>query len=142
MKDLPDVQELLQQRYRILGEIASLGDLRPGRLTSRYHRCGKPNCHCQKEGDPGHGPYHVLQFSSGGRQTTRSIPAAQAETVRAQTEEYQRLCRLQRELVEVSEQLCQARLAGAAAGEAPEVVKKKPARRSSPRRSRRSSRGS
>ena len=124
MEDLPDVQELQQQRYRILGEIASLGDLRPGRLTRRFHRCGKPNCHCQKEGDPGHGPYHVLQFSSGGRQTTRSIPAAQAATVRAQTEEFQRLCRLQRELVEVSEQLCQARLAGAAAGEAPEVVKK------------------
>ena len=60
----------------------------------------------------------------GGTQTTRSIPAAQAETVRARTEEYQRLCRLQRELVEVSEQLCQVRLAGAAIGEAPEAVEK------------------
>lgn len=103
MEDLPDIR---QQRYRILGEIASLGDLRPGRLTSRFHRCVKPTCHWQKKGDLGHGPSHVLQFSSGGRQTRHSIPAAQAETVRARTEEYQRLCRLQRELVEVSEQLC------------------------------------
>ena len=125
MEDSLDIQSLQRQRYRILGEIASLGDLRPGRLYRRFHRCGKPTCHCQEEGDPGHGPYFVLQFSADGRQTTRSIPAQQADTVRAQTEEYQRLCRLHRELIAVSERLCKARLAAGPAGEASDEDKKK-----------------
>lgn len=117
-----NIESLQRQRYRILGEIASLGDLRPGRLYRRFHRCGKPTCHCQQEGDPGHGPYFVLQFSADGKQTTRSIPAAQADTVRAQTEEYQRLCRLHRELIAVSERLCKVRQA--AAGKASDEDKK------------------
>ena len=142
MEDLPDIEALQRQRYGILGEIASLGDLRPGRLSRRFHRCGKPSCRCQKEGERGHGPYYVLQFSSGGKQTTRSIPAAQAGIVRAQTEECRRLGRLYRELIEVSEQMCQARLGGAADGEASDGGKREPASGSSPRRSRRSSGGS
>ncbi len=84
-------------------------------MSYRYQRCGKPSCHCQEADDPGHGPYYVLQSSSGGRPTTRSIPAAQANTVRAQTEQYGRLRRLHRELIEVSERQCEARLSAAGA---------------------------
>ena len=68
------IDELVQQRFRILGEMASLAELRPGRLSCRFQRCGKPGCRCKQEGDPGHGPYYILHFESGGRQTTALHP--------------------------------------------------------------------
>ena len=62
----------------------------------------------------------MLQFSSVRRSTERSIPAAQADAVRAQTEQYGRLRRLYRELIEGSERPCKARLSAAAAGKEPD----------------------
>ena len=73
--------------------------------------CANPPCRCQHEQDPDHGPYFVLYCQSGGRKTTRSIPADRVAETRAQVEECQRLRRLTSELIEVSEQLCDTRLA-------------------------------
>ena len=111
MTDTPPLTALQRDRYRILGEIAALGDLRPGRIQERCVRCGRPSCHCQQEGDPGHGPYRLLQFRRDGRQTSRSLSDEQVPTIKAQLAEYQRFQGLQRELLAVSEQLCEARLA-------------------------------
>ena len=91
------IDQLVQQRFRILGEMASLTELRPGRLTCRFQRCGKPGCRCKQEGDPGHGPYYILHFESGGRQTTRSIPARWVERTKRQIKNYKRLRELHRE---------------------------------------------
>ena len=126
------IDELVQQRFRILGEMASLAELRPGRLTCRFQRCGKPGCRCKQEGDPGHGPYYILHFESGGRQTTRSIPARWVERTQRQIKNYKRLRELYRELIEVSVQLCDAELRAQRSGAAPGREKRKPARRSSP----------
>ena len=63
---------------------------------------------------------------------TRVIPADAVEETRAQIEECRCLRRLTGELIEVSEQLCNARLQTADA-EARIAGKKKPARSSSPR---------
>lgn len=111
---MPDPQHtstLLQQRDQLRSELGSISDLRPGPLREKYMRCGKPACRCQRDEDPGHGPYFVLDRHSGGRKTTASIPAARAPQTRAQIAEYKRLRRLTSELIEVSEQLCDARLA-------------------------------
>ena len=74
-------------------------------------RCGKPTCRCQREDDPGSGPYFVLDCQTGGFKTTRSIPAERVSAPRVQVEECKRLRRLTSELVEVSERLYHARLA-------------------------------
>ena len=110
-----DVHALQQERYRILGEIASLGDL-PRRPASRQ---ADPSLLPLRQADlrlpargrsAGHGPYYVLRCESEGRPTTRSIRAGQAEATQAQVAEYERLRRLHRELIAVSERLCEARL--------------------------------
>lgn len=106
-----DPPVLEQRRDRIRSELASIGDLRPGPLREKYMRCGKPTCRCQREDDPGHGPYFVLDCQTAGRRTTRSIPPERVAATRAQVEECQRLRRLTSELIEVSEQLCETRLA-------------------------------
>lgn len=127
----PSLQALEQRRARILASINAIGALRPGSVSEIYTKCGRPNCHCQQPGDRGHGPYFRLVYNVDGKQRTRALSARQADSVRAEVAECQRLRRLTGELMEVSEQLCEARLHSAAASSSPPPSKKKPARRSS-----------
>ena len=136
MSDM-DVKDLDARREAIRRELASVGDLRPGSLFERYRKCGKPGCHCAREGDPGHGPNWVLTARVNGRALTRAIPREAVAETRAQIDEYKRLRALTAELVEVSEGLCHARLAaGREAGREVETgASRKPSRRRSGARS-------
>ena len=132
MTATPTLDALHAQRQQLLDQIAALGDLRPGSLTESYRSCGKPTCHCAKKGARGHSQW-LLTYRVGGKTRTRVVPRAALEETRAQIAECQRLRELVAELIEVSEQVCQAR-AQAARREAADEGKKKPARRSSPPR--------
>ena len=103
---------LIEQRAQLLRELADIGDLRQGSLRAQYRKCGKPNCHCAVEGAQGHGPYWLLTWldKDTGKSRGRTIAADAIERTRAQIAEYQRLRALVRELVEVSGQICDARL--------------------------------
>lgn len=132
-----DVKGLEARRDSIMRQLASLGDLRPGSLFERYRKCGKPTCHCAREGDPGHGPKWVLTSRVNGRPLTRAIPPEAVAETRAQIEECQRLRALTTELMEVGEQLCHARLSQdrEAGREAKKGASRKPSRRRSGPRS-------
>ena len=105
-----DAESLSTRRAAILGELASIGELRPGSLFKRYRKCGKPGCRCARDDDPGHGPNWVLTARVDGRSVTRAIPAEEVARTRAQIDEYRRLRVLMAELVAVSDGLCQTRL--------------------------------
>ena len=108
--------QLQRRRQQLLQALLDLGDLRPGSLVARYRRCGKSNCHCARPGDRGHGPSYSLTRRVGNRTVTRIIPAGPAvERTQEQIAEYRRLRSLIKELVEVSEQICQAQLDSSAA---------------------------
>ena len=133
MSEDMDVKVLDARREAIRRELASIGELRPGSLFERYRKCGKPGCHCARAGDPGHGPNWVLTARVNGRALTRAIPREAVAETRAQIGEYRRLRALTAELVEVSEELCHARLS--AGREAGREVKKGASRKPSRRRS-------
>ena len=139
---LPNTLEQLEKRQAELRAALSQGnDMRPGSLVERYRACGKPTCHCAREGDRGHGPSWSLTHAIAGKTVTKVIPAAAVATTRAQIAEYKRFRAIARELVETSERLCDARLAlGKAASN--EGVKKGASRRRSPLRSSRRSKSS
>ena len=103
---------LVEQRERLLRELAGIGDLRQGSLRAQYRKCGKPNCHCAREGAQGHGPYSLLTWRDRetGKSRGRTIPNGAVEQTQAQLAEYRRLRALVRELVEVSDRLCDAQL--------------------------------
>ena len=128
--------ELEARRSRLLADLGSVGDLRPGTLVERFRKCGKPNCRCAREGDPGHGPVWTLTFRSGGKSKNQMIPPEAVAETRAQVEECRRLRRLTGELIEVSEGLCHARLSSdrEAGREAKKGASRKPSRRSAPPR--------
>jgi len=108
---MTDALPLLErQKADVLREIAGLGDLRRGSITTTSGKCGKPTCHCAKPDDPGHGPNHRLTRKVKGKTVTEtfSSPAAlrKAEREVAEFHRFQGLCE---EVVVVSEKICQLR---------------------------------
>ena len=128
----PAAEALSARRQDLLQQLASLGDLRPGSLVESYRKCGKPNCRCAAADHPGHGPRWILTHAVAGKTRTRTIPLDQLDATRAQIAECQRLRRLVAELIEVSDQACQAKLeAEQPANDASSAAKKNSARRTS-----------
>ena len=104
------LEELEQHRARITDQIADLGDLRCGSITSTTGRCGKPNCHCHTPGRPGHGPNLRLTFKLEGKTRTESLPDAGAvNKAKREIEEFRKFQTLHREFLEVNAQICHLR---------------------------------
>src|SRR6266849_4930707 len=130
------LEALRDRRDQLAASLARVDDLRPGFLTARFRKCGKPNCHCAQKDSPGHGPSYSLTHASGGKTITQVIPQGPAvDRTRAQIAEYRRFRKLVQELIAVSEQLCNAQLQEPEALVA-EESKKKPLRRSTGQRRR------
>ncbi len=109
--DTPKSLELLEQRRAsITQQIAGLGDLRSGSVTSTTGKCGKPNCHCHQPKDPGHGPNLRLTYKANGKTITESLsdPGAMRKVER-EVAEFRKLQSLHKEFVEVNIQICQIR---------------------------------
>jgi hypothetical protein len=104
------LETLEQQRASIANQIATLGDLRSGSVTSTTGRCGKPSCHCHQPKDPGHGPNIRLTYKVHGKTVTESLPD-QAATRKAEREiaEFRKLQALHKEFVELNTQICRMR---------------------------------
>ena len=96
---------------QLTASLIRIDDLRPGFLTARFRRCGKPNCHCARKDSPGHGPSYSLTHRVPGKTVTQVIPQGiSLERTKAQLTEYRRFRHLVRELITVSEPICSAQL--------------------------------
>jgi len=105
--------KLRQRREALKRALGGVGEMRPGALVGRYRKCGKPACHCAQLESGGHGPSWSLTRVIAGKTVTKIIPAAAVDNTQAQIAEHRRFRELTRELVEVSEQICDANLAAA-----------------------------
>jgi hypothetical protein len=118
------LEALQLKRDQIKAQLAQVGDMRPGSLVERYRRCGKRSCHCAQKDARGHGPSYSLTHPVGGKTVTRIIPkGAAVEQTRVQIAEYRRFRELVRQLVGVSEQICDTQLQQAGGIEAPDDKK-------------------
>jgi hypothetical protein len=130
------LQALRDKRDQLAASLGRVEDLRPGFLTARFRKCGKPNCHCAQKDSPGNGPSFSLTHRVAGKTVTQVIPQGPAvERAKAQIAEYHRFRKLVRELIVVSEQICSAQVRGGEAHRASEA-KKKPLRQSTGHRRR------
>jgi hypothetical protein len=108
---MPDsLADLEVRRAAVQMQIAQLGDIRSGSITGTGGRCGNPNCHCHRAGDPGHGPYYRLTRKVNGKTITETFSSA-ASLKKAQREvaECQRFRELGGQLLDVNEQICELR---------------------------------
>lgn len=107
---LSSLVDLEERRAAIQSQMAQLGDMRSGSITSTGGRCGNPGCHCHRAGDPGHGPYYRLTRKVEGKTLTETFPSPVC-LAKAQREvaEYHRFRELGGQLLELNEQICPLR---------------------------------
>lgn len=101
---------LEHDRSVVLHQISQLQDMRPGSIVGLMGRCSKPNCHCARPTDPGHGPHFRLTRKVKGKTVaeTLSDPAALRKAQR-EVAEFHRFRQLGQQLVEVNEKICRLR---------------------------------
>jgi len=122
------IQELESQRDQLKERLGRIGDMRQGSLVERYIPCGKSSCQCHERNPAGHGPYFSLTRAVEGKTKTRIIPTDSVPLAREQLAECRKFRELSRQLLEVSEMLCEARMSEGTRSLG-SVVKKKPSKR-------------
>lgn len=138
-----DTQEKLdrlrERRDGLLKKLSTVKDFRPGSLGPRFRKCGKPYCHCARDGSKGHGPSWSLTRKVAGKTVTKIIPVSAVGQTQEQLDEFHRFNETVGRLVETNVLICDALLELPADSEAaaPGVVtaEKGGSRRHSRRRS-------
>jgi hypothetical protein len=124
MSHPPQLEVLQVKRDQLKARLVEIGDMRPGSLVERFRKCGKPTCHCADKHASGHGPCYSLTHALGGKTVTHIIPKGTAvERTRGQIAEYQRFRDLVRELIAVSDQICDAQMPATGASSQARVEK-------------------
>ena len=115
---------LRAQRNSLLKKLTEAKDFRPGSLGPRYRKCGKPYCHCARDGSKGHGPSWSLTRKVEGKTVTKIIPISAVDRTKEQIAEYYHFTETVGELIETSVLICDTLLEVPADSEAaaPEVV--------------------
>jgi hypothetical protein len=102
--------QLEAKRTNLFRQLAVVGDFRRGSVTSTSGKCGKPNCHCAKSDEPGHGPNFRLTRRVEGKTVTETFASAAAlRKAQQEVREFHRFQKLCGEIVEVSEKICALR---------------------------------
>lgn len=105
-----DLPQLENERARLRAEIDTVGDFRPGSLSAVMRRCGKANCVCADPSHPGHGPQHILTKKIAGKTVSVHLrPGPELDKVTAEVANYRRFKTVVEKLIEVNENICQAR---------------------------------
>jgi hypothetical protein len=115
------VRELEAERDRLYAQLSVVGDFRRGSVSENWRKCGKPNCACAAPDHPGHGPRFLWTRSEGRRKRVgRQLAAGEVEKVRREVSRYAEFTSAVERIIEVNEQICEARpAAGSAAGRDP-----------------------
>jgi len=60
---------------RLLAEVAQLGPMLPGTISTQWNVCGKSGCRCKDPVKPRkHGPYYQLSYTLAGKSSTVFVP--------------------------------------------------------------------
>jgi len=104
------VETLYKKRQAILDQMTSLDSFRRGAVSAIYRKCGKPQCWCSKAGERGHGPQYIWSATIKWKSVAKNLQLGpEVEKYLHETESHKKFLELCEELVEVNEQLCEAR---------------------------------
>lgn len=82
-------EDPLEERARLLLELATLSLLLQGSWVERYSVCSRANCKCHA--GERHGPRHYLVVNENGQQRQKYVPNSQVEAAMEGLEQYRRL---------------------------------------------------
>jgi Family of unknown function (DUF6788) len=108
---MPESLAVLEEwRLQLYGQLAAIGDFRPGMISVNYRRCGKRNCACAQPGHAGHGPQYLWNTTQQGKSRAQNLRLGpELEKVEQEVANYRRFVELCGELVQVNEQICRTR---------------------------------
>jgi len=101
----------LQERIdRIRRNLADIGDMTPGSLSTQYNVCGNPTCRCKDPRHPvRHGPYYQLSYTRKGKSTTRFVRKEELRAAKEQLKNYARFRKLVEKWIDLALELSQLR---------------------------------
>jgi hypothetical protein len=67
-----------EQYGALAAELATIGYILQGSITTRWMACGKVACRCTDDPDARHGPYHAWTYKRGGKTVCVYLTAEQA----------------------------------------------------------------
>ena len=101
---------LQRQIEKVKGDLAALGDLRPGSLSTQYNVCGSPGCRCKATPPQKHGPYYQVSYTRKGKSSSKFVKEKDLPTVRRQLKNYKRMKLLIERWIELATELSTLRL--------------------------------
>ena len=102
---------LERQIERIKRDLALVGELRPGSLSTQYNVCGSPGCRCKADPPKKHGPYYQISYTRKGKSSTRFVRKEDLPNVRRQLKNYLRMKTLVERWIDLATELSTLRLA-------------------------------
>ena len=102
---------LQRQIEKVKRDLAALGDLRPGSLSTQYNVCGSPGCKCKADPPVKHGPYYQVSYTRKGKSSTKFVKKEDLPEVRRQLKNYQRMKLLMEKWIDLAIELSILRLA-------------------------------
>lgn len=101
---------LQRQIEKVRRDLAALGDLRPGSLSTQYNVCGSPGCKCKADPPVKHGPYYQVSYTRKGKSSTKFVKKEDLATVRKQLKNYERMKLLMEKWIDLAMELSILRL--------------------------------
>ena len=101
---------LQRQIEKVKRDLAALGDLRPGSLSTQYNVCGSPGCKCKADPPVKHGPYFQVSYTRKGKSSTKFVKKEDLPEVRKQLKNYARMKLLMEKWIDLAMELSILRL--------------------------------
>ena len=102
---------LQRQIEKVKRDLAALGDLRPGSLSTPYNVWGSPGGKCKADPPVKHGPYYQVSYTRKGKSSTKFVKKEDLPEVRRQLKNYQRMKLLMEKWIDLAMELSILRLA-------------------------------
>jgi hypothetical protein len=102
---------LLRQIEKVKEQLAALGDLRPGSLSTQYNVCGTPGCRCKATPPEKHGPYYQVSFTRKGKSSSKFVRKDDVAAVRRELKNYEVMKTLVERWIDLATELSNLRLA-------------------------------
>jgi hypothetical protein len=102
---------LQRQIEKVKRDLAALGDLHPGSLSTQYNVCDSPGCRCKADPPVKHGPYYQVSYTRKGKSSTKFVKKEDLATVRKQLKNYERMKLLMQKWIDLAMELSILRLA-------------------------------
>ena len=108
--DAKQEAQIRRQIEKVKRNLAALGDLRPGSLSTQYNVCGSPRCQCKATPPKKHGPYYQVSFTRKGKSNSKFIRKEDLPAIRMQLKNYESMKPLVDRWIELATQLSNLRL--------------------------------